>query len=79
MVFVADARGTEGAESPQGTPRARAAWRRLGRILQVTGELKPGESVVVQGNERLMPGQHVSIVREAKRTGGEDSGKRNDQ
>jgi HlyD family secretion protein len=38
-----------------------AAWE--GQI-QVKGDLKPGEWIVVQGNERLMPGQSVFVVRE---------------
>jgi RND family efflux transporter MFP subunit len=42
-----------------------AAWE--GQI-QVTGAIKPGEWVVVQGNERLMPGQSVFVVREIEPT-----------
>ena len=31
-------------------------------LIQVKGELKPGEQVVYQGNERLMPGQAVVVL-----------------
>ena len=31
-------------------------------LIQVTGDLKTGEQVVCQGNERLLPGQPVSIL-----------------
>lgn len=34
-----------------------------GDFIQVTGELSPGEMVVVQGNERLRPGQQVVLSR----------------
>lgn len=34
-----------------------------GRWIEVRGPLKPGELVVVEGNERLLPGQPVVIVR----------------
>jgi len=34
-----------------------------GRLIQVTGPVKPGQLVVVQGNERLRPGQDVAIQR----------------
>jgi hypothetical protein len=53
----------KGADSP-GT--ARLVPVQLGVVedglIQVKGELKPGEQVVCQGNERLMPGQPVSIL-----------------
>lgn len=32
-----------------------------GRLIQVKGNLKPGEYVVIRGNERLRPGQDVAI------------------
>ena len=35
-----------------------------GRLIQVAGELRAGELVVVQGNERLRPGMDVVITRE---------------
>jgi RND family efflux transporter MFP subunit len=66
MVFVADASGQDARGSR--TAKARPVSVQLGAAwegyLQVTGDLKPGESVVVQGNERLRPGQAVVIVRE---------------
>jgi multidrug efflux pump subunit AcrA (membrane-fusion protein) len=34
-----------------------------GRLIQVTGDVKAGQLVVVQGNERLQPGQDVAIQR----------------
>jgi RND family efflux transporter MFP subunit len=34
-----------------------------GHLIQVKGPLEPGKMVVVQGNERLRPGQDVTIVR----------------
>ncbi len=34
-----------------------------GNMIEVTGELQPGQLVVVQGNERLRPGQGVQIQR----------------
>ena len=62
MVFVADA-------AAQGrTAKARPVSVQLGAAwegyLQVKGDLKAGESVVVQGNERLRPGQDVVVVGE---------------
>lgn len=35
----------------------------FGGRVEVTGDLKPGQSVVVTGNERLRPGQPVKIVK----------------
>jgi membrane fusion protein (multidrug efflux system) len=32
-----------------------------GGLLEVTGELKPGQSIVTAGNERLFPGQPVRV------------------
>jgi RND family efflux transporter MFP subunit len=66
VVFVAE----PSAAAPQGAKKAKVrpvpvqlgtAWE---GYLQVTGELQAGQSVVVQGNERLMPGQEVTVVRE---------------
>jgi hypothetical protein len=34
-----------------------------GKQIQVTGALTAGQLVVVQGNERLRPGQAVAVVR----------------
>jgi hypothetical protein len=33
-----------------------------GRMIEVTAELTPGENVVIQGNERLRPGQEVAVI-----------------
>jgi RND family efflux transporter MFP subunit len=33
-----------------------------GPLIEVTGDLKPGQKVVVRGNERLRPGQPVQII-----------------
>lgn len=33
-----------------------------GKLIEVSGELKPGDQVVTRGNERLRPGQAISIV-----------------
>jgi RND family efflux transporter MFP subunit len=37
-------------------------FRAVGRQIEVTGELQPGENVVTQGNERLRPGQDVAVM-----------------
>lgn len=34
-----------------------------GGLIQVVGNLQPGQTVVVEGNERLLPGQAVNVVR----------------
>ena len=34
-------------------------------LIEVRGPLEPGERVVVEGNERMFPGQLVSIVKSA--------------
>ncbi|MBW2087019.1 MAG: efflux RND transporter periplasmic adaptor subunit, partial [Deltaproteobacteria bacterium] len=33
-----------------------------GQLIEIFGQIKPGQMVVVQGNERLWPGQKVTIV-----------------
>ena len=33
-----------------------------GTLIEVTGELQPGQTVIVRGNERLQPGQAVTII-----------------
>jgi len=33
-----------------------------GALIEVTGELEPGQTVIVRGNERLQPGQAVTII-----------------
>jgi multidrug efflux pump subunit AcrA (membrane-fusion protein) len=62
MVFVADSAKQGGVSKARPVSvQLGAAWE---GYLQVKGDLKPGESVVVQGNERLRPGQDVVVVRE---------------
>jgi RND family efflux transporter MFP subunit len=62
IVFVADGAALGKAAKARTVPvQLGAAWE---GYLQVKGDLKPGESVVVQGNERLRPGQDVVVVRE---------------
>lgn len=39
-----------------------------GGLIQVTGDLQPGQTIVVEGNERLSAGQAVAIVREVSPT-----------
>jgi RND family efflux transporter MFP subunit len=62
VVIVVDGAG---ANSKQG--KARPVPVQLGvadgRMIQVSGELQPGQFVAVQGNERLRPGQDVLIQR----------------
>jgi hypothetical protein len=65
MVFVADS-ASANAQPRTTTARPEAvdlgvAWE---GYLQVIGNVKPGESVVVQGNERLRPGQPIVVVGE---------------
>jgi multidrug efflux pump subunit AcrA (membrane-fusion protein) len=66
VVFVAD---VDPANHQRGkTAKVRPVPVQLGAAwqgyIQATGELKSGQSVVVLGNERLMPGQQVNVVRE---------------
>lgn len=35
-------------------------------LIQVSGNLQPGQSVIIRGNERLMPGQPLNVVKEEK-------------
>jgi HlyD family secretion protein len=73
VVFVSElAPGQNGGPAPGKPAKVRpvpvelgAAWE--GQI-QIKGDIKPGEWVVVQGNERLMPGQSVFVVREIEPT-----------
>ena len=57
----------------QDAPRAKSCPCRCksaspqGGLIQVTGPLKAGQLVVVQGNERLRPGQDVTIQRTSPR------------
>jgi RND family efflux transporter MFP subunit len=68
VVFVAEVTGS----NAQGikTAKVRSAAVQLGAALagyiQVSGEVKPGDTVIVQGNERLNSGQSVVVVGEQK-------------
>ena len=59
MVFVADVDGN----ARQG--KARGVLVKLGLVsgnaVEVTGGLRPGELVVVEGNERLRDGQEIAV------------------
>jgi multidrug efflux pump subunit AcrA (membrane-fusion protein) len=59
VVFVIDAPPT--AKSGKVAPVPVKLGTADGNMIQVTGNLKPGQHVVVQGNERLQPGQDVTI------------------
>lgn len=63
LVYVVD---LPSADAKQGKVRAAQVTTggAEGNLIQVTGsELQPGQAVVVQGNERLRPGQDVQIQR----------------
>jgi len=61
LVYVVD-----GARKVGQSGKVRAVPVQLGvveaNLIQVTGDIKPGDSVVVQGNERLRPGMEVTLV-----------------
>jgi RND family efflux transporter MFP subunit len=59
VVFVMDA--PPNAKSGKVAPVPVRIGTAVGNLIQVTGNLKPGQHVVVQGNERLQPGQEVHI------------------
>ena len=62
VVFVVD---LASPEAKQGKVRAAPVTTGVaeGNLMQVSGDLTPGQMVVVQGNERLRPGQDVQIQR----------------
>jgi RND family efflux transporter MFP subunit len=64
MVYVVD---VDGADASKG--KARPVPVQLGvaddGLIQVKGDLKPGQQVVVVGNERLRPGQDVIVAKTA--------------
>ncbi len=65
VFLVEPASGGTGSENQTGTVREVSvdlgvAW---GGLIQVRGNLKAGDLVVVTGNERLVPGSSVQIVR----------------
>lgn len=57
-IAKATKRGQQGLATP--TPVELGVAQ--GRLIQVTGQLPPGQLVVVEGNERLRPGQEVLIT-----------------
>ncbi len=65
MVFVVDT-----AEAAAGSGKVRPVPVKLGLasgpLVQVSGPVKPGELVVVEGNERLRPGQEVRIASQSQ-------------
>jgi RND family efflux transporter MFP subunit len=61
MIFVLDAAPT--AKQGKVRPVAVQLGTSVGNLIQITGGLKVGELVVVQGNERLRPGQDVQVQR----------------
>jgi len=62
MVFVVEGASTVG-ETGKVAPVPVKVGVADGGLIQVTSPLKPGQLVVVQGNERLRPGQEVAIQR----------------
>lgn len=65
MVYVVE--GAKGVgEQGQVTPVTVQMGVAEGRRIQVSGPLRAGQMVVVQGNERLRPGQDVAIQRVAE-------------
>lgn len=59
VIFILDA--AQGAQQGQVRPVAVRLGTSIGNLIQVTGDLKPGQLAVVQGNERLNSGQNVQI------------------
>lgn len=62
MVFVVDGDAKPGAEVAV-RPVVVTLGASAGAFVQVNGELKPGELVVAEGNERLRPGQKVRVAK----------------
>ncbi len=62
MVYVVDT-DDKGAQTVRPVPVSLGAPS--GALIEVRGELQPKQLVVVQGNERLRPGQAVNVIREA--------------
>jgi RND family efflux transporter MFP subunit len=61
VVFVVDA--APNAKQGKARPVSVQLGSAVGNMIQVTGGVMPGQVVVVQGNERLRPGQDVQIQR----------------
>jgi RND family efflux transporter MFP subunit len=68
VVFIAEVAGTNerGAKTAKVRSVSVQLGAALGGYIQVSGEVKPGDTVIVQGNERLMHGQSVVVVGEQK-------------
>ncbi|TWT97764.1 Multidrug resistance protein MdtA precursor [Botrimarina colliarenosi] len=69
VVFVVDgaaAAGSQGTVRPVPVELGVA----VGTLIQLKGDLKPGQIVVVEGNERLRPGQPVRVGRVAEPSAG---------
>jgi HlyD family secretion protein len=62
MVYIVTGASAEG-ESGKATPVPVQIGVAEGDLIQVMGEVQAGQLVVVQGNERLRPGQDVAIQR----------------
>lgn len=62
MVYVFDGDTREGGEG-KATPMPVKLGVALGPLIQVDGGLRPGQFVVVEGNERLRPGQAIRVGR----------------
>jgi RND family efflux transporter MFP subunit len=60
IVFVVDG-AKENGQTGKVAPVSVQVGIADGGLIQVTGEIKSGQLVVVQGNERLLPGQEVAI------------------
>lgn len=60
LLFVVDG-ATENGQAGKATPMPVQVGVADGGLIQITGPLKPGQLVVVQGNERLRPGADVTI------------------
>lgn len=62
IVYVVSG-ATSAGDTGKATPMPVTLGVAKGVLIQVTGGLRAGQLVVVQGNERLRPGEEVSIIR----------------
>ncbi|QDU64777.1 Multidrug resistance protein MdtA precursor [Planctomycetes bacterium Pan216] len=65
MVFVVKPMPSQADGAPGGLTVAPAVIRlgaTVGNLIEVRGDVKPGDRVVIEGNERLRPGQPVSVL-----------------
>lgn len=62
VVYVVDGETRQGGEAKV-TPMPVKLGVALGPLIQVEGGLQPGQFVVVEGNERLRPGQAIRVGR----------------